>query len=150
MNRLRRVKAALAATIVAAGVAAAMIVPASPAVAYFSGGLFLDVTVESPANLIAKGAAVDITVEYTCNAVNPNVNLEVSQRVGNGGLAEGFGNAEVVCNGAHQRTVITVRATGNKAFAKGNAFVSGRITGCLAGFGVCGAESNSATVKFRS
>lgn len=71
------------------------------------------------------------------------------ERVGNGGLATGIGSVEVMCTGAHQRTIVTVPASGNKAFAKGSAFVTGRINGCLPGFGVCGSESDTATVKFR-
>ncbi len=148
MNRLRRVKAAFAAVAVTAGVACAMVIPASPAVAFYSGGLFLDITVESPATLLAKGAAVDIAVEYTCNAPQPIVSLSVSQRVGNGGLATGSGSVETACTGAHQRTTISVRASGINAFAKGNAFVSGSISGCLPDFTVCGTETDTATVKF--
>lgn len=148
MNRLRRVKAAFAAATVTAGVVCAMLIPASPAVAFYSGGLFLDTTVESPATLLAKGAAVDIQVEYTCNATQPNLFLSVSQRVGNGGLATGSSGVEVACTGAHQRTTISVPASGINAFAKGNAFVTGTISGCLPDFTVCGTESDTATVKF--
>jgi hypothetical protein len=149
MKRLRRVKAALAAATVTAGVACAMVIPASPAVAFFSGGLFLDIVVESPATLLARGAAVDIPVEYTCNGVSTGVTVQVSQRVGNGGVATGFGSVEVACTGAHQRTTISVPASGTKAFTKGNAFVTGTISGCRSDFRVCGAETDTATVKFR-
>lgn len=149
MNRLRRVKAALAAATVAAGVACALVIPASPAVAFYSGGLFLDITVESPATLLAGGAAVDIPLEYTCNAQSPIVTLNVSQRVGNKGLATGSGSVEVACTGAHQRTTISVPATGSKAFTRGDAFVTGTISGCLPNFTTCGAETDTATVKFR-
>ncbi len=149
MNRLRRLKAVFAAVAVTAGVAATLIIPASPAVAYYSGGLFLDIVAQSPATLLAKGAAVDVPLEYTCNAQNPFVTVNVSQRVADGDLATGFANTQVACTGAHQRTTISVQASGSKAFTKGNAFVSASISGCLPDFFTCGAEHDDATVKFQ-
>lgn len=148
MIRLRRAKLAFAAIAVTAGVASALTISASPAVAYYSGGLFLDVSVQTPATLIAKGAAVDIPVEFTCNAVSPYVSVSVSQRVANGDLATGAANVQVACTGAHQRTTITVPASGSKAFAKGNAFVSASVSGCLSNFTNCGTEYDDATVRF--
>lgn len=149
MKRLRRVKAAFAAATVMVGVACALVIPASPAVAYFSNGLFLDIVVESPATLLARGAAVDIPVEYTCNAVYTGVTLSVTQRVNGGSVATGTASAEVACTGAHQRTTITVTATGAKAFTNGDAFVTGLISGCRSDLAFCGTEVDTATVKFR-
>jgi len=70
--------------IVAGGVLA-VFAASGPAVAFFSGGLFLDVHVESPATLVARGAAVDVPLEVTCNA-SPNafVSVTVTQRSGSG------------------------------------------------------------------
>lgn len=150
MTRLRRVKAAFAAVMVAAGVGTALVLPASPAVAYYSGGLFLDILAESPARLLANGAAVDVPIQYTCNASSSTIYVSVSQRVANGDLATGFASTQVLCTGAHQRTTITVPASGAKAFAKGNAFVSSNINGCLSTpTFTCGSEYNDVTVKFR-
>jgi hypothetical protein len=149
MSRLRPVRAAFAAVAVTAGVACALTIPASPAVAYYSGGLFLDIVAESPGTLLAKGAAVDVPLEYTCNAQSPYISVSVSQRVADGDLATGAATVQVACTGAHQRTTITVPASGTKAFVKGNAFVSATISGCLPGFINCGSEHDDATVKFR-
>lgn len=148
MNRLRKVKAAAAAITVTSGIACAMLVPASSAVAYYSGGLFLDITVQSPARLLAGGAAVDVPVEYTCNGISTSVSVNVTQRVGGKAVASGYGEAQVACTGAHQRTTVTVTATG-KAFARGDAFATGRINGCLAGYVTCGIESHNATIQVR-
>ena len=46
---------------------------------------------ESPATLIARGAAVDVPVEITCNATGSvDVFVTVTQRSGSG-VAQGFG-----------------------------------------------------------
>jgi hypothetical protein len=47
----------------------ALFATSGPAVAFFSGGLFLDVQVDSPARLLARGAAIEVPLEVTCNAV---------------------------------------------------------------------------------
>jgi hypothetical protein len=46
----------------------ALFATTGPAVAFFSGGLFLDVQVNSPAHPVGGGASVDVPVEVTCNA----------------------------------------------------------------------------------
>ncbi len=81
--RLRTRVAAVVVAIVAGGVLA-VFAASGPAVAFFSGGLFLDVHVESPATLV-RGAAVDVPLEVTCNA-SPNafVSVTVTQRSGSG------------------------------------------------------------------
>ena len=72
-----------------------MSITSGSAVAFFSGGLFLDVQVESPATLVARGAAVDVPLEITCNATDPvDVFVRVTQRSGSG-IAEGFGSTTV-------------------------------------------------------
>jgi hypothetical protein len=148
MKRLRHVRAVVAAATVTTGVACALLIPASPAVAYYSGGLFLDVSVQSPATLLADGAAVDVPVDFTCNASSATLYLTVTQQVGGKATATGYGYADVACTGAHQRTLVSVTASGGEAFVKGDAFVDGRIGGCLPDRTYCGTESNSATIVF--
>jgi hypothetical protein len=46
----------------------ALFATTGPAAAFFSGGLFLDVQVNSPAHPVGGGASVDVPVEVTCNA----------------------------------------------------------------------------------
>jgi Na+/H+ antiporter NhaC len=49
-----RTKAAVVGTVLAGGTALALLSPASPALAFLSGGLHLDVTAQSPATLVAR------------------------------------------------------------------------------------------------
>jgi hypothetical protein len=121
---------------------------ANPAVAFFSGGLFLDVQVESPARLVAKGAAVDVPLEVTCNAAG-NVFLEVSvtERSGSS-VAEGFAFLQVPCAGSGQHVVARVSpSVDGKVFKQGSAVVNAEVSGCRAG--VCGNESDSEVVDVR-
>lgn len=147
MIRLRRVKAAAAATTIAAGVAAALLIPASPAVAYNSGGLSLDIAVQSPATLLANGAAVDISIEYACNTQSTSVYVDVTQRGGGKLTASGRGYVTVGCTGGKARTTVSVPANGGgQVFVKGEAFVTASINGCSAV--TCGTETDNATVVF--
>ena len=83
-----RLRTRLAAAVVAilAGSVLTLFATTGPAVAFFSGGLFLDVQVDSPAHLVAGGASVDVPVEITCNARpgTSQVTVSVTQRVGKG------------------------------------------------------------------
>ncbi len=47
-------KPALIGTALAGGAALALLSPSSPALAYYSGGLHLDVTPQSPASLVSR------------------------------------------------------------------------------------------------
>ena len=95
-----------------------MFAPSGPAVAFSSGGLFLDVQVEEPVRLVARGAAVDVPLDITCNASEPvQVFVTVTQRV-NRGIAAGSGFASFGCTGSGQD--VTVRVT---AGPSGKAFV---------------------------
>ena len=44
---------------------------ASPALAFYSGGLLLDATAQSPATLYARGAAIKVPVSIDCTATEP-------------------------------------------------------------------------------
>lgn len=144
----KRVKAAASAVTVAGAVVAAIVVPASNAVAYNSGGLVLDVMVQSPGTLIAKGAAVSVPVAYTCSGASRYAALyvSVSQRVGGNASATGDGVLRTLtCTGEIQNVVVEVPATGGEAFVRGDAYVRGHISDC---YTVCGDEYDSRTVKF--
>jgi hypothetical protein len=133
------------AVALAAGGAFALLSPAQPAVAFFSGGLFLDATPLSPATLVAKGAAVDVPVEVTCNASFADLRVEVTERVGKD-VADGVGYAEVACTGSHQTLLVRVTPFGGKAFTKGTAVATADIFGCLS---ICGEETRSATITIQ-
>ncbi|HSV64472.1 MAG TPA: hypothetical protein VLJ59_01010 [Mycobacteriales bacterium] len=137
-------KAASIALALATGGAVAVLTPSSPAVAFFSGGLFLDIAVQSPATLIARGAAIEVPVNITCNSNNTFVNVQVNQRVGKK-IASGSGDAQVACTGGHQRILLSVPASG-VPFASGTAFATGFIFGCLS---FCANEQSSATIQIQ-
>lgn len=145
----KRFKAAASAVTVAGAVVAAIVVPATTAVAYNSGGLVLDVRVQSPATLIARGAAVAVPVAYTCSGASQYTTLyvSVSQRVGGNASATGEESVRpLTCNGEIHDIVVEVPATGGEAFVRGEAYVRGHINDC---YNFCGDEYDSRTVTFQ-
>jgi hypothetical protein len=144
-----RLRARLAVAVVAilAGSVLALFATTGPAVAFFSGGLFLDVQVESPARMVSRGAAVDVTLEVTCNATSDAfVQVSVTQRSGSG-VAQGFGFEDVGCTGSGEQVVIRVQASGGKAFKQGTAVASAEIFGC--NNVTCGSETDSEVIEIR-
>ena len=116
MRSKLRTRAAAAVVALLLGGLIALFVTSGPAVAFFSGGLFLDVQVESPARLVARGAAVDVPLEVTCNATGTvEVDVRVTQRSGSG-VAEGFGSTQVGCTGSGQQVTVRVLASAGKTF----------------------------------
>jgi len=145
MSRLRS-KAAAAVLAVVAGVGIVLFATSGPAVAFFSGGLFLDIQVKSPATLVAKGAAVDVPVEVTCNARFDYVSVTVTQHSGSG-VAQGSASTEVGCTGSRQQILLRVTATGGKAFKQGTAVANADIFGC--GTRTCGEETDSEVITLQ-
>jgi len=144
-------KVAAVVVAIAVGGVLALFVSGGPAVAFFSGGLFLDVQVESPARLVARGAAVDVPLEVTCNASpSADVFVRVTQKAGSG-VAQGSGFTSVGCTGSGQQITIRVQATsGGKTFKQGTAVASAEIFGCTQNFSVCGSETDSETIAIQS
>ena len=144
-----RLRARLAVAVVAilAGSVLALFATTGPAVAFFSGGLFLDVQVQSPAHLVSRGAAVDVTLEVTCNSpFGADVFVTVTQRSGSG-VAQGFGSETVGCTGSGEQIVIRAQAFGGKAFKQGTAVVSAEIFGC--NNVTCGSETDSEVIDIK-
>jgi hypothetical protein len=141
-----RTRLAAAAIAVAAGGGIAVTAPASPAVAFFSPPLFLDIRVLSPAQLVAGGAAVQVPVEVTCTSDEAFVSVTVTQRVGKR-LAKGNGFADVGCTRSREQVIVTVVADQGTSFTKGTAFAEGQIFGCAPS--VCGAETDQTTIEIR-
>jgi hypothetical protein len=148
MTTSLRTRAAAVVVAILAGVVLALFAASGPAVAFFSGGLFLDVQVESPTTLVARGAAVDVPLEVTCNAAGQAfVEVAVTQRSGSG-VAQGTGSTTVGCTGSGQRIVVRVFATsGGKTFKQGTAVVTAQIFGCRQD--VCGSETDSETITIQ-
>jgi hypothetical protein len=125
----------------------ALFATSGPAVAFFSGGLFLDVQVGSPARLVARGAAVDVPLEVSCGGTSrADVVVSVTQKSGSG-VADGFGFTSVGCTGSGQQITIRVQASGGKTFKQGPAVASAEIFGC--GRSVCGSETDSEVIAIQ-
>jgi hypothetical protein len=143
-----RLRGRLAAAVVAIvlGSVLALFATTGPAVAFFSGGLFLDVQVES-ATLVSRGAAVDVTLEVTCNTpFGADVFVTVTQRSGSG-VAQGFGSETVGCTGSGEQVVVRAQEFGGKPFKQGTAVVSAEIFGC--NNVTCGSETDSEVIEIR-
>jgi hypothetical protein len=123
--------------------AVASIGPISAAVASFSGGLTLDVQINTPATLASRGAAVNVPLNVLCNSTTADVNVQVTERVGSK-IAQGFGHQEITCTGLIQPVTVTVPAT-SYAFKQGTGIVNAEIFGC--GHGTCGNVSATSQVS---
>jgi hypothetical protein len=137
------------ATVVAA--AAAVLLPGSAAVALISPPLVLLAQPQSPATLVARGAAVDVPVEYTCTGTGMSINLTLTEKVGKK-IASGYGWTNVSCDGATHRTLIRVTASGNgTAFAAGSAAAQADVSGCYVRKDrwICGSDSIVRTIKIK-
>jgi hypothetical protein len=147
MTTKLRTRAAAAVIAIVLGGLLALFATSGPAVAFFSGGLFLDVQVESPARLLARGAAVEVPLEVTCNAVGTvDVNVTVTQHSGSG-ATQGFGSDQVGCTGAGQRVSVVVQVFGAKAFKKGTAVASAEVFGC--NNVTCGRETDTEVIDIQ-
>jgi hypothetical protein len=145
-TKLRTRAAAMVVAILLGGLLA-LFATSGPAVAFFSGGLFLDVQVQSPARLLARGAAVDVPLEVTCNATGPvDVFVNVTQKAGSG-VAQGFGFTSVGCTGSGQQVTVRAQASGGKTFKQGPAVASAEVFGC--NNVTCGSETDSEVIEVR-
>jgi hypothetical protein len=127
--RVSRTKTVGAAVLAAGAIAAAG--PVQSALAFISPPLVLLAAPQSPASLVARGAAVDVPVTYTCAANYMYIQVTLTEKVGKK-IASGSGSTQVTCNGTTQRILVRVNASpGGMAFAKGTAatttFVAGSI-----------------------
>jgi hypothetical protein len=146
MGTTLRAKLAAAVVAIVLGSMLALFATTGPAVAFFSGGLFLDVQVES-ATLVSRGAAVDVTLEVTCNATGSAfVFVSVTQKSGSG-VAQGSGSTQVGCTGSGERVVVRVLANAGKTFKQGTAVVSAEIFGC--NNVTCGSETDSEVIQLQ-
>jgi hypothetical protein len=140
------IKIGTAVAALAAGGGIAVHSPTTTAVAFSSPGLFLDVSIQSPGTLVAKGAAVSVPVIVTCNSQGATVELQLTEKVGNK-VATGFNYVDVGCTGGHETVLITVPASAGIGFAKGSAFATASIFGCSSF--TCGSETSSATIRIK-
>ena len=145
--RTKRTRMTAAVVALLLGGLLALFATSGPAVAFFSGGLFLDVQVDSPARLLARGAAVEVPLEVTCNAVGTvDVQVTVTQRSGSG-ATQGFGFDQVGCTGAGEHVTLVVQVFGAKAFKKGTAVATAEVFGC--NNVTCGSETDSEVIDIQ-
>ena len=139
-----RTKAAVIGSALAGGAALALLAPASPALAFDSNGLHLDISVQSPATLVARGVAVDVPVEVECNSGDASVDIHVTERVGSR-IITGYSYQRVACTGAPQLVMMRVETSSGRPFAKGTALATANIFACNST--TCGSETSSVTIK---
>ena len=118
--------------VVALGTALASAALAPPAVAQEPS---ITASLTGTVTLVAKDAAVDVAVAYSCSpdTTNPFITVQLTQRVSGGHLATGSGAASgsgLVCDGAVHITMVRVFASGERAFKKGDAVGVGTVIGC--------------------
>ena len=146
MQRHMKVKTALAGLAIAGGAAVAVIGPASPALGFFSPPLLLEIHVNSPATLVAKGASADVTVQMECaGAQTAFVQVSLTERAGSQ-IASGFGSTQVGCTNRNQTVLVHVTAQPGKAFKRGTAVADGSISACTPNFRICGDEQDQRTI----
>jgi hypothetical protein len=92
--------------------------------------------------LVAKGAAVDVPVTYTCgpgDLVYGYLYVELTQRTQQGRLAQGFGfTDDIVCDGTPHTVIVQVTPDayfGGVAFKSGVALATATLVIRLEGFG---------------
>ena len=91
------------------------------------------VRIRQEATLVAKGAAIRVPIRYSCspNTTDAELSVQVTQRVGGNRLAQGFGfTDQLVCDGQMHTVVVTVTASGDNAFRRGEAFAQAFLTLC--------------------
>lgn len=142
--KLRTLAGTAAALVV--GAALAIVAPASPAVGFYSPPLLLDVQIESPATLVARGAAVDTRLRVICaGASTAYVGVTVTQRAG-GDIAQAYGTAQIGCSSNWQNVALRATTQSSQPLKTGEAVVDAYVAGC-APVGPCGSETASGTIQ---
>lgn len=105
-----------------AAAAVAALAPIPSALAYISPPLVLLADTQGTGKLVAKGAAVDVPITYSCSGPQSmDVSLQLTEAVGRR-TAVGYANASLPCNGQNISTVLRVSAQpGSASFGNGTA-----------------------------
>ena len=121
------VKAGIGAAALAAGTGL-MLGSASSAVADDAP---VSMSIQSPATLIAHGAAINVPVLVTCPAgTNAFMRLSVTQAVGKR-TASAQQDTDVACTGAPQTVTVTLTTDGVPFSKGGNAYAQGYLSACV-------------------
>jgi hypothetical protein len=144
-----KVKAALAGLTVAGGAAAAALLgPAGPAVGQASQPVQVQIQVSSPATLVAKGAAADVSVTASCSGSSVSsgqISVSLTERAG-AVIASGGQSSTIDCTGTPATVVLVVPANG-RPYKKGTAIANGAIFACTTTFGSCANQQVTATIE---
>ena len=147
MTRLRtRHPAALALLV---GGALAALVPVGTAVALDSPPSATAFVEVDSAQLVARGAAVDVTVTYLCPAFgSASLSASVTQRSGPEITSGSSFGGTVQCTGTEQQAVVRVIASnGMRAFKSGTALAQATLFSCGSGF--CGQVTDQEEISIR-
>jgi hypothetical protein len=140
-----RTKAAVLGGTLAAGAALALLSPAAPALAYDFDGMYLHLAVQSPATLVARGVAIDLFIDVTCNSRYPAyLETVVNERVGSK-IVSGNGYTRFECTGSLQRVAVRVVSSTSSPYARGIAIATSNLYGCMES--TCGQETDDATIE---
>jgi hypothetical protein len=146
MLRFLHGKKALAGLAIAGGAAIAAVGSAAPALGFFSPPLLLEIHVNSPATLVAKGAGADLTLQIECaGARSAFVDVSLTERSGSQ-IASGFGSTQVGCTNQNQTVLVHVTAQSGKVFKKGTGIADAFISACTPNSRVCGSEEDQRTI----
>lgn len=155
-----KVRVALAGLTVAGGAAAAALLgPAGPAVGQSSQPIQIQLQVDSPGTLVARGAGVDVPVTTNCSGpagTTASVGINLTERVGSD-IAVGIGSATVGCTGTSETDVVLVTptfggfpsVTAGKAFKKGTAIAQATMDACTPDFSFCATQQVATTIAIQ-
>lgn len=140
-------KAGIGAAALAASGGFAVLGSGSPAAAYSSPPLFLSVSVQSPATLVAKGAAVQVPVKLSCSSGGQAyLTVVVTERVGRK-TASGSGSVQVGCTDSTETVLVTVTSQNGVSFGKGSALAQADLSECT--YYTCGSEQDTETIQIK-
>jgi hypothetical protein len=124
------------------------VAPAAPALGFFSPPLLLQIHVNSPATLVAKGAGADVTLQIECaGARTAFVDVSLTERSGSQ-IASGFGSTQVGCTNQNQTVLVHVTAQPGRVFKKGTGIADGFISACTSSKPrFCGSEEDLRTIN---
>lgn len=145
-----KVRVSLVSLVVAGGaVAAVTLGTAGPAVGQSSPPIQLQIQVNSPATLVAKGAGVNVSITASCSGqvVEPaSISVELTEAVKKD-LAIGSGATTIDCTGATQTIEVLVVAESGKAFKKGAAIADANFSACTVGYSYCADQQVEPTIE---
>jgi hypothetical protein len=145
-----KVRVALVGLVVAGGAASAAVLgPAGLAVGQSSPPAQAQIQLNSPATLVLKGAAVDVSVTASCSGPlieSGTVFISLTENV-EGNIATGDNEAGIDCTGTSQTIEVLVPANVGFVFKRGSAIANAAIEACNATQSSCAGQQIEPTIK---